>query len=109
MPGNGPRAKNWCFTLNNYTETDLDQLSQPLKDVEYLIYGKAVGASGIPYLQGSVRFQSRKRLPQVVGIIGQAHCTVTSYLKESIAYCKKDGDFIEVGTNPTLEKTTDKK
>ena len=104
MPSTGPRAKYWCFTLNNYTPETIDRLSLPLEGVEYLIYGKEIGASGTPHLQGTVCFQSRRRLQQVITTIGQAHCTVTRYLSQSIEYCKKDGDFIEVGAPPTTKK-----
>lgn len=93
----GPKAKHWCFTLNNYTQADLDRLSAPLNGVDFLIYGKEVGASGTPHLQGTVCFQSRKRLQQVINVIGQAHCSTTKYLMQSIEYCRKDGDFTEVG------------
>lgn len=101
MPSTGPRAKHWSFTMNNYTPADLDRLSVPIPGVDYLIFGKEVGASGTPHLQGSVCFQSRKRLNQVIATIGQCHCTVTRFLLQSIEYCKKDGDFTEVGTAPT--------
>ena len=97
----GPKAKNWCFTLNNYTPADIDKLSSPLDGVKYLIFGREVGAFGTPHLQGTVCFQSRKRLSQVITIIGQAHCTVCSnFLAQCIDYCKKDGDFTEHGTIP---------
>jgi hypothetical protein len=101
MPSTGPRAKQWCFTLNNYTPLDLDRLSSPPpEEVVYLIYGKEVGSSGTPHLQGTVCFQSRKRLNQVIQIIGQAHCSVTRNLLQSIEYCKKEGDFLEYGEVP---------
>jgi Putative viral replication protein len=101
MPGTGPRAKHWCFTLNNYTPADLDRLSSIGEEiVSYLVYGKEVGASGTPHLQGTVCFLSRKRLTQVIAIIGQAHCSVTRFLSQSIEYCKKDGDFFEIGNPP---------
>lgn len=104
MPSSGPRAKNWCFTLNNYTPADVDKLSSPLDGVEYLVFGKEVGTSGTPHLQGTVCFRSRKRRSQVIAIIGQAHCTVTLFLAQSIDYCKKDGDFTEVGLAPHTKK-----
>lgn len=110
MPSNGPKAKQWCFTLNNYTPADLDNLSSPpQEEVAYLIYGKEVGASGTPHLQGTVCFQSRKRLRQVIQIIGQAHCSITRNLLQSIEYCKKEGDFFEFGNIPNQEsgKRTD--
>lgn len=104
MPGQGPRAKNWCFTLNNYTPADIDRLSSPIAGVAYLIFGREVGSSGTPHLQGTVCFQSRKRLQQVIALIGQAHCTVTRYLAQSIEYCKKDGEFTERGAAPLAAK-----
>jgi hypothetical protein len=97
MPAVGPRAKYWCFTLNNYTPADEDRLSTPIDGVDYLVYGREVGASGTKHLQGTVCFSDRKRLPQVIDKIGQAHCTITRLLHQSIEYCKKDGDFVEVG------------
>lgn len=109
MPSQGPRAKNWCFTLNNYTPADLDRLSAPIAGVEYLIFGREVGSSGTPHLQGTVCFQSRKRLQQVISLIGQAHCTITRYLSQSIEYCKKDGDFTEVGDLPESARKKEEK
>lgn len=66
-----------------------------------MIFGKEIGASGTRHLQGTVCFQSRKRLPQLIQIIGQAHCSITRYLSQSIDYCKKDGDVTEWGVAPT--------
>lgn len=103
MPPRGPNAKHWSFTLNNYTQDDLDRLASAHAEVDYLIFGKEVGASGTPHLQGTVCFRSRKRLPQVTSIIGSAHCSVTRSLLGSINYCKKEGDWVEVGTNPLLK------
>lgn len=95
--GRGPLAKHWCFTLNNPTQADRDRLSGPLDGVDYLVYGNEVGASGTPHLQGTVCFRSRKRMNQVKDVIGQAHFSITRFLHQSIDYCKKDNDFIEVG------------
>lgn len=104
MPGTGPRAKFWCFTLNNYTQDDVDRLATPTETVNYMVVGKEVGESGTPHLQGTVCFVERKRLQQVKAFIGEAHCTVTRYLLQSIEYCKKDGDIIEWGQVPVIGK-----
>lgn len=105
MPGTGPRAKHWSFTLNNFTPEDVDRLSVPSADIEYLIFGRETGASGTPHLQGTVCFRSRKRLQQVIAMIGQAHCTVTRFLSRSIVYCKKEGDFTEIGVEPQEQQS----
>lgn len=97
----GPRAKNWCFTLNNYTQNDVDRLSSPIDGVVYVVFGREVGANGTPHLQGTICFRDRKRLSQVVAVIPRSHCTVTRLIEQSIAYCKKDGDFVEWGDPPT--------
>jgi hypothetical protein len=103
----GPKAKHWSFTLNNPTPEDVDRLLAVngqgvslLPGVEYIIFGREVGESGTPHLQGTVCFQSRKVRSQAIQIIGQAHFTTTRYLSQSIEYCKKDGNFSEVGTAP---------
>lgn len=96
----GPRAKSWCFTLNNYTPEDVDRLSASIPSVDYLIFGREVGENGTPHLQGLVVFKRRLRLTQVIAAIGQAHCTITRQLENAIEYCKKEGDFVEVGSLP---------
>lgn len=104
MPATGPRAKFWCFTLNNYTQDDVDRLATPSDAINYMVVGKEVGESGTPHLQGTVCFVERKRLQQVKTFIGEAHCSVTRYLLQSIEYCKKDGDIIEWGQVPAINK-----
>ncbi len=104
MPSiNQPQAKHWCFTLNNYTEENLATLNSLERSVTYLIYGKEVSETDTPHLQGFVSFPSKKRLNQVIALLGQCHCSVTRSVKHSIEYCKKDGDFTEIGTPSVKE------
>jgi Putative viral replication protein len=92
------RAKHWCFTLNNYTDEDLQRIADNLEFFEYIIYGKEVGESGTPHLQGFATFKSRVRRNFCIEKIGQAHFTVARNADHSIEYCKKDGDFTEFGS-----------
>ena len=101
MSGAGRRSKYWCFTLNNYTDADIERLSAPLTDVDYIIFGREIGEQGTPHLQGTVCFRSRKRLNQCIAILGQAHFSPCRSLSNSIEYCKKEGDFIEIGEPPS--------
>lgn len=97
---NNPKAKRWAFTLNNYTDDDIQRLSGPLENVAYIIFGKEVGEQGTPHLQGTVVFTKPTYLRPAKGIIGEAHFSVCRDLKASIAYCKKEGDYTEVGVPP---------
>lgn len=99
------RAKHWCFTLNNYTENDIERITANASFFDYVIFGREVGDSGTPHLQGFVSFPSRVRLNNCVETVGQAHFTVARNVDHSIQYCKKDGDFVEIGTKPIVKGT----
>lgn len=100
MPG---RSKHWQFTLNNYTdnhERELEALAES-PAVDYLIYGKEVGSSGTPHLQGHVSYSTRKVFAIVKGDLPEgAHLEVVRLLQHHIEYCKKDGSYREFGTPP---------
>jgi len=98
-----PGAKNWCFTLNNYTPSDVERLLalESEASVSYCVFGREIGDTGTPHLQGFVQFQGRKTRSSAIALCGQAHFTVARQVANSIAYCKKDGDFSEVGTAPS--------
>lgn len=102
-----PQAKAWCFTLNNYTPQDVERLSVLPEGVKYLLFGREVGEGGTPHLQGLVVFEQRKRLNQVVAVIGQCHFTPCRNVPASVIYCKKDGDFVELGSVTTQGKRSD--
>lgn len=94
-------SKHWCFTLNNYTDDDERRLGSPPDDVGYIVYGKEVGESGTPHFQGFISFKSRKRFNQVIAVLGSScHVERARNVKASIDYCKKDGDFVELGDPP---------
>ena len=104
-----PQGKNWVFTLNNYTEHDVDALialGTELQGIKYLIFAKEVGESGTPHLQGYVSLAERKRLPYLKDLIGTAaHLEIArGSPAQAAAYCKKDTteteDIYEYGTLP---------
>jgi len=95
------RAKNWCFTLNNYTADQEAAIAATVEsgEAEYVVVGREVGESGTPHLQGFIVFQKRKRLSQVRDLLANnAHLEVARLPKEAAEYCKKDGDFKEYGS-----------
>lgn len=98
-------AKNWCFTLNNYTPEDVEQLSKMVDEAPhcvYVLFGKEVGESGTPHLQGFLSFSAQRRPNQVSACFSaNPHLEVARNVGKSISYCKKDGDFLEFGTCPS--------
>lgn len=95
-------SKNWCFTLNNYTEEDVERLNALVDNnqlVAYLIFGKEIAESGTPHLQGFISLNQKKRMLQVKTLIGSnPHLEVARNVNASVEYCKKEGDWVEFGS-----------
>lgn len=85
------RVRGWCFTLNNYTGADVQNLRGVA--ATYIVFGKEVGESGTPHLQGFVYFANARSL---AGLKAHVHPTAhfepkgrNSTFKDAIMYCKK--------------------
>lgn len=92
------RSRNYCFTINNYTEGDLLQCKT--LECRYLVVGEEVGESGTPHLQGTVCFVNTRTFSAVKKDLPKAHIEVCRNVQSSITYCKKDGKFFEKGDPP---------
>lgn len=94
------KFKNWCFTINNAGPIAYESLVT--SDVfSYLVVGKEVGASGTPHLQGFIVFRHQKTLEACKKFNKEAHWEVKrGTFKQASDYCKKDGDFTELGDLP---------
>jgi len=97
------RATRWCFTLNNYTAAEIKSLDVKTSDKQlcsYIVYGKEVGDSGTPHLQGYLELTSKRELSTVKLVVGnRAHIECAKGTsKQASDYCKKDGAFTERGT-----------
>jgi len=100
------RARSWCFTLNNYSADD--EAAIALISVKYLVYGREVGESGTPHLQGYVVFVESKTLSAVKKLIPRAHLEPAKGNHEQAeTYCIKDGDVVRRGEKPQQGKRTD--
>lgn len=103
MPAQQSNAKNYCFTLNNYTAQDEDRIAQLAENdrVAYVLYGREVGENQTPHLQGFISFHRKTRFNAAKALLGgNPHLEVARNVGASIAYCKKDGDYVEHGTPP---------
>lgn len=97
------RSRNWCFTLNNYTEDDFSGLSPLHSSATYLVAGKEVGDSGTPHLQGFITFRNARKLSGVTQAFfaGRGHWEIALAPRAAAEYCKKEGDYLELGDPPS--------
>lgn len=76
----------------------------------YMIYGKEVGESGTPHLQGFMQLKTRLRITQLRKLGMKCHMEVRSKKstpQEASDYCKKEGDYVEYGMLQNQGKRTD--
>ena len=100
-------STRWCFTINNFSSDDEDIVQS--WDTQYLVYGREVGDSGTPHLQGFLTFSKVHRLSAVKKLHGTAHWEAAKGTSlEASVYCKKeDLNFFERGETPFPGKRTD--
>lgn len=96
------RAKNWCFTIRDYTPGDVARIRKivaPLAD--YLVIGFFTNEAGRAFIDGFVSFKSRQRTHQARTICGgpRAHVYMpNSQAYISVLYCKRNCNYEESGT-----------
>ena len=95
-----PRSTKWCFTINNYSDSDTfavrHMCSRP--NIKYGIFGFEVGESGTKHIQGYVRFQSSTSFDCMRKKLIRANLQVANGTDlQNQTYCSKDGDHTEYG------------
>ncbi len=101
-----PMSKHWCLTINNPVEADVPDWTT----MSYCILGKEVGLNGTKHLQGYCCFINRKRLSGAKKVWPRAHLEIKiGSVHEAITYCKKDGNFKEMGIVPLTKEEAFKK
>jgi len=102
------RYRALCFTYNNPPEgVDGESLSALLKS-QYLVVGREVGESGTPHLQGYVEWSNARTGASVKKKLPTVHFEARKGTpKQASTYCKKEGDFDEIGDLTQQGKRTD--
>lgn len=101
MPNRNLRSRRYVFTLNNYTQGDLDYFAGIA--VRYICYGKETAPNtGTPHLQGFVVWNESKTVRATRTLLRGCHVELArGTALQASDYCKKDGDFVERGNLPT--------
>lgn len=83
-------AKNWCFTLNNYTEKEYVQMCNYGRPVTYICIGKEVGEKGTPHLQGYISLEKKQKIPFLKKLNSRAHWEIAKGTpQQNYEYCTK--------------------
>ena len=91
-------ARHWCFTLNNYTEEQYDEILG--LDTEYLVVGREVGESGTPHLQGYLTLRKKGRVLKLLKKSKPHWEVMRGTPRQASDYCKKDNVYFERGDLP---------
>lgn len=101
------RSRAWCYTLNNYTQDEMDKLKKvgSKEGCVFHVFGKEVGEKEkTPHLQGYVYFKETKSLKQLKKILGnRASLRVTRGSSlANFRYCTKEDkdDYFLFGKMP---------
>ncbi|WP_445779030.1 hypothetical protein, partial [Shewanella sp.] len=82
-------ARNICFTINNYSDHELNPLKE-WNQVSFLVYGKEIGENQTPHLQCYAEFNSSKKFTTIKKKIPRAHIEKRKgTAMEAAGYCKK--------------------
>ncbi len=88
-------AKKWCFTLNNWTPSDVDVFEDTEHDaVPVMIFQSEIGENKTSHLQGYLEFETKRRPIDFYGVLlkhKRTHWEVARGTREeNVAYCSKD-------------------
>lgn len=108
------QAKNWCVTLNNYSEEDIVKMKSFIEtECVYGIYQCEIAPTTLtPHIQGYVQLKTKKRLTFIKGFFPSAHLEIArGSAQENSDYCSKEGgsglyshgNYITSGRSPDLD------
>lgn len=96
------QSKDWCFTLNNYDESDVDRINglNGCDELCYLVCGREIGESGTRHLQGFLQTRRKKTMAGIKDLLGSNSIHLEARRgtpTEASEYCKKENNWFEFG------------
>jgi len=98
------RSRSFCFTWNNYPINHAEIIES--LETRYHCYGyEEAPTTGTEHLQGFLYFAEKKSLAAVRRGLPAVHITIANgTVAQNIAYCSKDGQFLEFGDRPATQE-----
>lgn len=94
---NKSRTRNWAFTLNNFMQSEINNIQRI--DCRYL-FQEETGENGTPHLQGTLMFREAKTMSSVKKLLPRAHLEPCRDVKASCIYsCKEESRTGEIYSN----------
>lgn len=85
-----PRV-DWCFTWNNYKESDIGQLLDYLYEFSKVFqFQEEIGKNGTPHLQGHLILKTKIRFTGLKKIFNEVHWEPTRDTEKATKYCLKE-------------------
>lgn len=102
------RARIWHIVINNYTEEDLTQWNDLLKETEKYVWQFEIGGEKkTPHIQGHIVFKNARSRKAISKKIPRASIEKVRNITASENYCKKlitrNGEVFEKGFNKTKD------
>jgi hypothetical protein len=98
----GTQGRRWCFTINNYTQEDLDYLGGLFElesSVRFLLFQCEIGEAGTCHVQGYIELKKQWRFTRVKRLIqpgGHPHVEMArGNADQNRAYCTKEEGRID--------------
>lgn len=105
------QSTRYCFTWNNYDEATMALLPSFFEShCKYMVFGKEVAPeTGTPHLQGFFTLKKKSTLANLKKELGNqpAFFAANGTSLQASDYCKKEGDYTELGDAPTPGKRSD--
>lgn len=84
------KVQKVCFTLNNYTQAEYDQILEYRNLCKFIVVGKETGENGTPHLQGYFNLIKRTRFSALKKLMPRAHFEKAMGTDtQNLTYCTK--------------------
>ena len=101
------KSRKWFLTINNWCDEEWQKCLVEIKDTEYGICCKEVGAQGTPHLHLWLRYKNARTFKSIQKKFNRANIQEGKGRDSDQKYLKKDNEFEEFGTMEKQGKRND--